>query len=239
MILNGIPASPGVAIGRAFLFDTRRFIVSERKIEEKEIPEEILRFEEALIKTRSEILKIQKKITEEMGSHHAEIFNAHLLVLEDRMLIEEVIDKLKKERLCVEYIFMKVLDKYIKVFSRTNDQYLKERISDIDDVGKRILKNLMGARESSLSELKEKVIVVAYDISPSDTATMHKRHVMGFITDIGGRTSHTAIMAKSLEIPAVVGLERATSKIKSGDMLIVDGKDGVVIVNPDAKTLKK
>jgi len=239
MILRGIPASPGVAIGRAFLFDARRFIVTPRKIRDDAIPKEIARFEEALIKTRSEIIEIQKKITKEMGSHHAEIFNAHLLVLEDRMLIEEVIEKLKKEHKCVEHVFTKVLDKYINVFSRMNDEYLKERISDIDDVGKRILKNLLGKKEKSLSELKQKVIVVAYDLSPSHTATMHKKNVMGFITDIGGRTSHTAIMAKSLEIPSVVGLQKATAKIRVGDFLIVDGNEGIVMVNPDNKTLKK
>ncbi len=239
MILKGIPASPGISIGKAFLFDARRIIVSEKNIKQEAVPKEIARFEEALIKTRSEILDIQKKITKEMGSHHAEIFNAHLLVLEDRMLIEEVIDGLKKEHKCVEHVFTKVLDKYIKVFSKMNDEYLKERISDIDDVGKRILRNLLGAKEKSLSNLKQRVIVVAYDLSPSDTATMHKKNVMGFVTDIGGRTSHTAIMAKSLEIPAVVGLETATKKIKAGDMLIVDGAEGVAILNPDKATLKK
>ena len=239
MILKGIPASAGIAIGKAFLFDTKKFMIPARKIKEEDVSKEIARFEEALIKTRSEIIAIQEKIAKEMGAHHAEIFNAHLLVLEDRMLMEEVIDGLKKQHKCVEHIFAKVLDKYINVFSKMNDQYLKERISDIDDVGKRILRNLLGAEEKSLSELKQKVIVVAYDISPSDTATMHKRHVMGFITDIGGRTSHTAIMAKSLEIPAVVGLEKATLKIGNGDTLIVDGKKGIVIVNPDKATLKK
>ncbi|MFH1782888.1 MAG: phosphoenolpyruvate--protein phosphotransferase [Candidatus Omnitrophota bacterium] len=238
-MIKGIPASPGVAIGKVFLFDTRRITVSPRKIEESDIPKEIARFEEALIKTRSEIITIQKKIAKEMGTNHAEIFNAHLLVLEDRMLIEEVIDSLKKQHKCVEHIFAKVLDKYINVFSKMNDEYLKERISDIDDVGKRILKNLLGEQEKTLSELKEQVIVVAYDLSPSDTATMDKKHVRGFVTDIGGRTSHTAIMAKSLEIPAVVGLEKATSRIKSGDTIVVDGTEGVVIVNPDKASLKK
>jgi len=239
MILKGIPASPGIAIGRTFLFDTSKFMVSSKRIRESDIPGEIARFEEALIKTRAEILNIQEKITREMGTYHAEIFNAHLLVLEDRMLIEEVIERLKKEHKCVESIFAKVLDKYISVFSKMDDEYLRERISDIDDIGKRILKNLLGEKEKSLSELKQKVIVVAYDLSPSETATMHKKHVMGFVTDIGGRTSHTAIMAKSLEIPAVVGLEKATAKIRPGDTLIIDGNEGVIIVNPDRPTLKK
>jgi len=239
MSLKGIPASPGIAVGKAFLFDTGQLVAAERSIKQDNIPSEITRFEEALIKTRYEILAIQKKIAHEMGAQHAEIFNAHLLVLEDRMLIEEVIDGLKKEHKCVEYIFSKVITKYIKVFSKMNDEYLKERTSDIEDVGKRILKNLIGAQEKTLSDLKEQVIVVAYDLSPSDTANMHKKHVMGFVTDIGGRTSHTAIMAKSLEIPAVVGLEKATAKIKTGDMLIIDGADGIVIINPDKAVLKK
>ncbi|MEK6732957.1 MAG: phosphoenolpyruvate--protein phosphotransferase [Candidatus Omnitrophota bacterium] len=238
-MLKGIPASPGIAIGKAFLFDTSQLIVNEKDIKQDAIPSEITRFEEALIKTRSEILAIQKKISKEMGTQHAEIFNAHLLVLEDRMLIEEVIEGLKKERKCVEYIFSKVIEKYIKVFSKMNDEYLKERTSDIEDVGKRILKNLIGAQEKTLSDLKEEVIVVAYDLSPSDTANMHKKNVKGFVTDIGGRTSHTAIMAKSLEIPAVVGLENVTARVKAGDMLIVDGADGIVLINPDKTVLKK
>ncbi|MFA4992286.1 MAG: phosphoenolpyruvate--protein phosphotransferase, partial [Candidatus Omnitrophota bacterium] len=238
-MLKGIPASPGIATGKAFLFDTRQLVATERSIKLDDIPREIARFEEALIKTRSELLVIQKKISQEMGSKHAEIFNAHLLVLEDRMLIEEVIDRLKKEQKCVEYIFAQVIGKYIKVFAKMNDEYLKERISDIDDVGKRILKNLIGVKEKTLSELTQKVIVVAYDLSPSETATMHKNNVMGFVTDIGGRTSHTAIMAKSLEIPAVVGLEKATARIKTGDILIVDGTNGIVLINPDSATLKK
>ena len=238
-MLKGIPASPGIAIGKAFPFDTSQLIVNEKDIKQDAIPSEITRFEEALIKTRSEILAIQKKISKEMGTQHAEIFNAHLLVLEDRMLIEEVIEGLKKERKCVEYIFSKVIEKYIKVFSKMNDEYLKERTSDIEDVGKRILKNLIGAQEKTLSDLKEEVIVVAYDLSPSDTANMHKKNVKGFVTDIGGRTSHTAIMAKSLEIPAVVGLENVTARVKAGDILIVDGTDGIVLINPDKPVLKK
>ncbi len=238
-MLKGIPAAPGIAIGKAFLFDSTEFVVPQTKILDKDVPKEIARFEEALIKTRSEILEIQKKISKEMGSQHAEIFNAHLLVLEDRMLIEEIIERLKKERLSVEHIFTKVLEKYIKVFSKMNDEYLTERISDINDVGKRILRNLLGAKQETLSDLKEEAIVVAYDLSPSDTATMHKKNVIGFVTDIGGRTSHTAIMAKSLEIPAVVGLEIATKRIKSGDLLIIDGYEGVVLINPDAKVLKQ
>ncbi|MFH0731538.1 MAG: phosphoenolpyruvate--protein phosphotransferase [Candidatus Omnitrophota bacterium] len=237
--LKGIPASQQICVGKAFLFDSQDVSVIKKKISKESIPKEILRFEEALIKTRSEIIKIQENISKEMGVEHAEIFNAHLLVLEDRMIIDEVINTLKRECYNVEFIFTKLLKKYIGVFQKMDDEYLRERISDIEDVGKRMLKNLMGIKRQTLADIKEKVIVVAYDLSPSDTATMHKKNVIGFITDIGGKTSHTAIMAKSLEIAAVVGLETATKAVKNDDILIVDGLSGVVWVNPDKKTLQK
>lgn len=239
MILKGIPASPGIVIGRAFLFDKEEITVPHKKISEADIPLEIVRFEDALIKTRAEILDIQNKIQKEMGANHAEIFNAHLLVLEDRMLIEQVISQLKETRVSVEYIFLDVLKKYIRVFSKVDDEYIKERISDINDIGKRILKNLLGTTQKTLKDLQEQVIVVSYDLSPSDTASMHKDKVIGFITDIGGRTSHTAIMARSLEIPAVVGLESVTKQVATGDLLIVDGTIGVVEVNPSEEIVDK
>jgi phosphotransferase system enzyme I (PtsI) len=160
------------------------------------------------------------------------------LVLEDRLLIEEVISRLKKDKFNVAYIFQEVLKKYVSVFSKIEDEYLKERIADINDVGKRILRNLLGEERKALDDIKERVVLVAHDLSPSDTATMHKKNVSAFVTDIGGKTSHTTIMAKSLEIPAVVGVQDATQKINQGDMLIVDGLLGVVIIDPDEATLE-
>jgi len=237
--LAGIPASPGIAIGKAFLLDCEEFAIPKRKIKAGDIADEIARFEDALTQTRTDILKIQQKIAKEMDSRHAEIFSAHLLVLEDRMVIEEVISRIKKDKLAVEYIFLDVLKNYAKVFSKIKDQYLKERISDVEDVGKRVLRNLIGQRKDSLADVKDKVIIVANDLSPSDTASMQKKNVLGFVTDIGGKTSHTAIMAKSLEIPAVVGLENITKRAKNNDLLIIDGTTGVVIINPDAKTQDK
>ncbi len=239
MILKGIPASPGIAIGKVFILDSEMFSIAKREISEQDVPEEIMRFENSLIQTRQEILKIQERIAEELGVEHAEIFNAHLLVLEDRTLIEEVISRLKKELLCVEYIFDDVLKKYINAFYKMEDEYLKERVADIRDVGKRVLRQLVGKKREILSDLKEKVIIVAYDLSPSDTASMHKKNVIAFATDIGGRTSHTAIMAKALEIPAVVGVETATKNAKSGDTIIIDGSNGMVILNPDNDTLSR
>jgi phosphotransferase system enzyme I (PtsI) len=235
--IKGIAAASGIAIGPAYKIGREEFVVPKELIDQEDISLQIQLFEEALIKTRREIIELQKKIGSDMGQEEAQIFDAHLLVLEDRMLIEEVISRLKKERLNVAYIFSEVLKKYIEVFSKIEDEYLRERIADINDVGRRILRNLLGKERRSLEDLKEKVVVVAHDLSPSDTATMHKKDVAAFVTDVGGKTSHTAIMAKALEIPAVVGLEEATAKIKAGDILIVDGSMGAVIVDPDDDTL--
>ena len=237
VVLKGIAAAPGIAVAPAFKMGKDEFVVSREEIRSEEIPLQIQIFEEALIKTRKEIIELQKRIAVEMGQDEAQIFDAHLLVLEDRMLIEEVISRLKKEQVNVAFIFQEVLKKYISVFSKIEDEYLKERISDINDVGKRVLRNLLGKERKSLKDITEKVIVVAHDLSPSDTAAMNKQSVCAFITDIGGKTSHTAIMAKSLEIPAVVGIEEATLKVQNGDLLLVDGATGTVFVNPDEETL--
>ncbi|MBU0503298.1 MAG: phosphoenolpyruvate--protein phosphotransferase [Candidatus Omnitrophota bacterium] len=237
LTLKGIAAAPGIKIGPAYRIGREEYIVPIQSITQEEIPLQIQLFEEALIQTRKEIIELQKRISTDMGQDEAQIFDAHLLVLEDRMLIEEVISRLKKEHLSVAYIFSEVLKKYIDVFSKIEDEYLKERMSDINDVGRRILRNLLGKEHKSLGDIKEKVVIVAHDISPSDTASMYKQNVCAFVTDIGGKTSHTAIMAKSLEIPAVVGVQNATASIKMNDILIVDGSMGMIIVNPDEDTL--
>lgn len=235
--LKGIAAASGISVAKAFKVGREEYTVPLQPIKPEEVVQQIQLFEEALIQTRREILDLQKHINTELGQDQAQIFDAHLLVLEDRMLIEEVISRLKKELVNVAYIFSEVLKKYVDVFSRIEDEYLRERMADINDVGRRVLRNLLGKKRVSFEDLKEKVIVVAHDLSPSDTAVMSKKKVSGFITDIGGKTSHTAIMAKSLEIPAVVGLEEATSKIKTDDLLIVDGNAGMVIISPDEETL--
>ena len=236
---KGIAAAPGISVGKALRIDKEDLIVPKTAIRQEDVPFQIQLFEEALIQTRREIIELQKRIATEMGQDQAQIFDAHLLVLEDRMLIEEVISRLKNELLNVAYIFHEVLKKYIDVFSKIEDEYLKERMADVNDVGKRVLRSLLGKKRTLLDDVKEKVIVVAHDLSPSDTASMHKKNVAGFVTDIGGKTSHTAIMAKSLEIPAVVGIDDITARVKSGDLLIIDGSMGMVILNPDEETLSE
>jgi len=237
--LKGIPAAPGVAMGKALFLDSEDFMVPRRPITEDQIPYELLRLEEALIKTRHQIIGIQKRLGQELGQEHAEILNAHLLVLEDQTLREEIINGLKHQLLNVEAIFNDIISRHLKAFARTEDEYLRERTADIDDVRKRVLRNLLGKESQTLARLPQPVILVARDLSPSETAQMHKRHVLAFVTDIGGRTSHTAIMAKSLEIPAVVGLEVATKRIQKGAFVIVDGLRGEVVVDPDPPTLKR
>lgn len=237
IILKGIPAAAGIALGLAFILDKQEFIVPPRAIMEKEIPIEIARFEEALIKTREEILDIQKKMSTDFQGIHAQIFDAHLLVLEDRTLIEEVIKRIKEEKLSAEYIFFEVLKKYIKMFSNIEDEYLRERVGDINDVGRRILKNLMDENKlHELDHLSEEIVIVSHDLSPSDTASMYNKNILAFVTDIGGRTSHTAIMAKSLGVPAVVSLKDATLRINNQDHVIVDGRKGLVVINPTEET---
>ena len=163
--LKGIAAAGGISIGPAYKLGREEFAILAEPIAWEEIPAQIQLFEEALIKTRREIIELQKRIAGEMGQEEAQIFDAHLLVLEDRMLIEEVISRLKKEQLNVAYIFSEVLKKYISVFSKIEDEYLKERTSDINDVGRRILRNLLGKERRGLGDLKEKVIIVAHDLS--------------------------------------------------------------------------
>lgn len=237
--LKGIPAAPGIAIGRALFLDSEVLTVPKRAITEDQIPYEVLRFEEALIKTRHQILAIQKRLAVELGQEHADILNAHLLVLEDQSVREEIISALKAQRLNVDAIFNDVLQRHLKAFSKTDDEYLRERMADIDDVRKRVLRNLLGKHTDALAQLEQPSVLVARDLSPSETAQMHKAHVLAFVTDIGGRTSHTAIMAKSLEIPAVVGLEVATRQIQKGECVIVDGTRGEVIIDPDPETIKR
>lgn len=237
--IKGIPAAPGIAIGKAHVFGTEDMTPVEYSVPEAQIPVEIERFKQALKDTREEILAIEQKISKEMGLEHGRIFSAHLLVLEDSVLVQEVITRLKKRKKNIESVFAEVLNKYVNVLSEAKDEYLRDRMSDIADVGKRILRNLIGIEERTMEGLDEKSIVIAYDLSPSDTAMMHKGRVLGFATDIGGRTSHTAIMAKSLEIPAVVGLESITDMVQNGDQIILDGIHGVVIINPTKRFLDK
>lgn len=237
---KGIGVSPGIAIGKVFILHSGgSFNLPKRVVGADQLSNEIARFEEALTRTRTEILGIRRKLSDQIGRESSDIFTAHLLILEDRTLIEDVIEVIKGEKVGAEYAFAAVIQRYFQAFSQINDEYLKERISDIRDVGRRLLSNLCGEEKKRLEEFSGKVIIASHDLSPSDTASLDRKKVMAFVTEIGGATSHTAILGRSLEIPAVVGLEKIVDELQDGDTIIVDGTHGVVVINPDPAAIER
>jgi len=239
IVLRGVPASPGIAVAPAVLMASEQEHYPEREISEEEIPREIARFEEALIKTRHQLHEIERRVAEAIGEDSAGIFDAHLLVVDDRAFVEEVIQGLRKYRLNVEAVLMRVAEKYASALAAVDDDYLRERSADVRDVARRIVRNLSGISVGGLESVSEPCIVVAHDLAPSDTATMPRDKVAGFVTDLGSMTSHTAIMARALAIPAVVGLRDVSVRVSPGDMVLVDGSRGIVVVNPSAEKLQE
>jgi len=237
-MLKGIAASPGIVIGRAFLLEEEEFYIAKREIAPGNIRQEINRFRRALAETKEEMDGIRQKVLKQLGKRHVRLFDAYLLILEDPLLRNDVIEMVMAQRVNAEYALQMVIDKITKTFNIIDDGYLRDRSLDILDVGKRVLKRLLGREREELATLSAPVIVVAHNLTPADTIAMRKENVIGFATDIGGRTSHTAIMAQSLEIPAVVGLKNVTKKVKPGDTIIVDGIEGIVITNPDSLTVE-
>lgn len=234
---HGVGVSPGIARGIVFVYRTDEEEPPVHKIEEAEIPGEIARFESALIATRAQILEMQEKIAQSIGAKDASIFDAHLLVVEDRTLIDEVLRTLQRDRHNVEHVFGQVAGRYAKTLSEIDDPYLRERALDIHDVTRRVIHNLLGKQGRDLSSIHSPHIVIAHNLTPSDTAQLNRALVLGFATDIGSKTSHTAIMARSLNIPAVVGLHNVSDQLATGDHILLDGYNGLVIVNPSDQTL--
>ncbi len=211
--------------------------VPRYRIAPSQIEDEIGRFEAALIQTRMQILEMQQRIAESIGTKDAAIFDAHLLVVEDRTLIDEVLRKLETDLCNVEWVFQEVATRYAETLSKIDDPYLRERALDIQDVTKRVIRNLQGKAPKKFLGLSEPHILVAHNLTPSDTASMKREHVLGIATDLGSRTSHTAIMARSLNIPAIVGLHDITTKLETGQYVLLDGTDGLLIVDPVPETL--
>lgn len=236
---QGIAASPGIEIGKAFVLKEIEIKIDTANIAEDKIVGEIKRLEEGIAKSREQLIKIREKAERELGKDKAQIFDAHIMVLDDPMFMDEIREKIKSERITVENAISQVAKKYVDMFNSMEDEYLKERAADIKDVSERLIKNVLGIPIQSLADLAEEVIVIARDLTPSDTAQMDKEKVKAFATDMGGRTSHTAIMARSLEIPAVVGLGSISNEVSEGDTVIVDGNKGIVLVNPSEDTLRQ
>jgi phosphoenolpyruvate-protein phosphotransferase (PTS system enzyme I) len=234
---QGLGVGPGIARGIVFIHHPDDEEPPKRRIDESDVANEIIRFESALIATRAQILEMQQRIAEAIGAKDASIFDAHLLVVEDRTLIDEVLRTLERDKFNVEFIFAEVANRYAKTLSEIDDPYLRERAFDIHDVTRRVIRNLLGRSTKTLGAMDLPQIVVAHNITPSDTATLNRQMVLGFATDVGSRTSHTAIMARSLNIPAVVGLKDISQRLQPGDQVLLDGNNGVVILNPSDQTL--
>ncbi|WP_077617636.1 phosphoenolpyruvate--protein phosphotransferase [Bacillus sinesaloumensis] len=234
-VIKGIAASAGIAIAKSFRLEHPDLTVEKQTISDKDA--EIKRFEEALNKSKEELEVIKNRANEELGEDKAAIFSAHLLVLSDPELINPIKDKINSDSVNAEFALQEVATMFITMFEGMDNEYMAERAADIRDVTKRVLAHLLGVTISNPSMISEEVIIIAEDLTPSDTAQLNRNYVKGFTTDIGGRTSHSAIMARSMEIPAVVGTKTVTTTIENGVMVIVDGLDGDVIVNPSEEVL--
>src|SRR5437762_2676035 len=234
---EGAGVSPGIARGKVHVVRDDLDEVVHYRIAPSQVTDEISRFETALIQTRMQILQMQQRIAESIGAKDAAIFDAHLLVVEDRTLIDEVLRKLETDLCNVEWIFQEVATRYAQTLNRIDDPYLRERALDIQDVTKRVIRNLQGKGPKTFLALDEPHILVAHNLTPSDTASINRGNVLGIATDLGSRTSHAAILARSLNIPAIVGLHDITTKLETGEHVLLDGNDGWLIVDPTPKTL--
>ncbi|WP_264737026.1 phosphoenolpyruvate--protein phosphotransferase [Cytobacillus firmus] len=228
--LNGIAASSGIAIAKAYRLVEPDLSFDRNTVENAE--QEVERFQSALAESKGELEVIRDNAHKELGADKAAIFDAHLLVLSDPELISPIEDKIKTDKVNAESALKETADMFITMFEQMDNEYMKERAADIRDVTKRVLSHLLGVQIANPSMIAEEVIIIAEDLTPSDTAQLNRQFVKGFTTDIGGRTSHSAIMARSMEIPAVVGTKESTKQIKNGDLVIVDGLKGLVHINP-------
>ncbi len=237
-LFRGIAVSAGICRGKILVLDRARHVITKRKLADTEIAVEVGRFEKALVQTRQQISEVQRKIVENMGTKEGDIFEAHLLMLEDRMLVDEVIRTIKEQKVNADSAFHTVSERYAAALAGVDDEYLRERAGDMRDLTSRVLDNLLQVgSQVDLRKIAEPCILVGHDLSPSMTAQLDKKMVLGFATDIGGKTSHTAIIARSLGIPAVVGLKTASEEFETGDYALLDGYNGTVIINPTDQTL--
>jgi len=230
--IHGIGASSGIVIGKAFLVERFKVRLPQKRIDPMHVDEEVERFHRALDESRNQLREIKEKILDPEVRQHTFILDVHLMILDDEMLIQNTEEHVRKRKVNAEWALDLTLQKLDTAFKAIEDEYLRERRSDLHYVSSRIFRNLMGRKHDDITKIKGKVILVAHDLSPADTLQMNLNHIAGFITDIGGKVSHTAILARSLGIPAVVGLEVATSLINGGDPLIIDGESGEVVINP-------
>ena len=230
-VLRGVSASPGLAVGRAFVIDRRRIKTPKRHIGDDEVSQEINRFDAALAASGEQLDRVKKKLAEKEGDDHFLILEAHQLILHDEHLVEPTRRRIREERINAEWALRKTVEEIKHVFDAIEEDYFRERRSDVDFVGDRILRNLLGV-DAAPALPPAGAIVVAHDLSPADTAHLHRAACGAFCTDVGGKTSHSAILARAFEIPSVVGLDHITDLVGNGDLIIVDGLKGEVIIRP-------
>ncbi|MBW2505315.1 MAG: phosphoenolpyruvate--protein phosphotransferase [Deltaproteobacteria bacterium] len=238
-LLVGIAASPGIAISKSRLVNRSQLGAIERRISDSEVEAELAAFRAAVECSRQQLIQIKQQAKDKVLAEHLYIIDTHLLILDDDMLIGESEALIAGEKINAEGAFNRTLRKLRRAFDNISDEYIRERRSDIDSIGDRVMRNLLGEIRETFDNLDSQVIVVAHDLSPGDTVQMDKEKVVGFVTDVGGRTSHTAILARSLGIPAVVGLETVTSIVPDDLPMIIDGTNGTVILKPSAETFRK
>jgi len=237
--IKGVAASPGIAIGSVFLLGGDVVKVEQRTIPESELSQEISKFEDAVEKTKIELAAIRSETTLSLGKESTQVFEAHQIMLEDAAVIEATIVKIKEEHKTADFSFFEVMAKFETTFSGFKDEYFQARAVDLRDVKRRVIRNIQGGRRIDLMGLKEAAVVVAKDLTPSDTISLDRQKVIGFATDLGSRTSHAAIMARSLEVPSVVGLKDICALVTTGDAIIVDGLEGIVVIHPLHQTIAK
>jgi phosphotransferase system enzyme I (PtsI) len=229
---KGVGVSPGIAIGRAVIVEKRVASIYRVPIREEDVLSEVTRFGEALVKTRDALLELKAKVSRSMGEEYASIFEAHALMVSDASFADKVIQKIETEQVNAEWALAEVQEELQARFASFDDAYLREREADVKDVAERVLINLQGIAHHDLSEIKHDVIIIADDLTPSDTIHFNRRPIVGFATEVGGRTSHTSIIAKSLFMPAVIGVPRLTKIVDNDELVIVDGYEGAIVVNP-------
>lgn len=237
--LTGIGASEGVSVGKVLLFIEEEMIIPEVKTADSTVESELTKLDEGLKKSKTQLIAIREKVKEKMGEDKAAIFDGHIMLLEDEDLIMEVQDKIKGEGLPAAKALSDGIEEYCAMISALEDPYLRERAADLQDIGKRWLKNILGIKIKDLSNLEPNTVVVTYDLTPSDTAQLDLENCVGFITEIGGKTAHSAIMARSLELPAVVGVKGVLSEAKEGEAVVMDGEAGVLFLNPAEDIVKE
>lgn len=231
-MITGIPASPGIVFGKALVLKEEKIVLDTQKISEDQVEAEVTRFYAGREAAVEQLNSIHQRALKSLGEEKAAIFEGHLMILEDEELEEEIIDYLRSNKVNASVAASKIIDQQVEMLSEIDDEYLKERAGDIRDIGNRLIKNILGMHIVDLGDITEESILVAYDLTPSETAQLNLEKVLGFITDIGGRTSHTSIMARSLELPAIVGTNNVTARVNTGDYLILDAVNNRVYVNP-------